>query len=291
MTQKKITPDIIERHVVLIAPEIHWNTGNIGRSCIGTGAYLHLIKPFHLLLLTLCTAILATVLAIYSRKLLRIAYSKWIQLMALLLALGIMDICVLAFFPDFSQLQLIYHTAIAISLSILSFLLTPKTTVGGRPVSIFYHIFRLKAYTQLWWLWTRYNVKARYSQTILGISWVVLVPLLTAIIMSLVFSQFWSRADIGQVPFVCFFFSGLLLWNFFQGGIDHSMKSLAGYLQILNQIYFPREVVLLVRVSEVTFDTFFAFVVILVLNGVFGIYPTIYFFFLPFLFFRRAIKK
>ncbi|MBC2717568.1 MAG: tRNA (cytidine(34)-2'-O)-methyltransferase [Desulfobacteraceae bacterium] len=35
----------IERHVVLIAPEIHWNTGNIGRSCIGTDAYLHLIKP------------------------------------------------------------------------------------------------------------------------------------------------------------------------------------------------------------------------------------------------------
>lgn len=34
-----------ERHVVLIAPEIHWNTGNIGRSCIGAGAFLHLVKP------------------------------------------------------------------------------------------------------------------------------------------------------------------------------------------------------------------------------------------------------
>ena len=36
---------LYERHIVLIAPEIHWNTGNIGRSCLGTGAYLHLIKP------------------------------------------------------------------------------------------------------------------------------------------------------------------------------------------------------------------------------------------------------
>jgi tRNA (cytidine/uridine-2'-O-)-methyltransferase len=35
----------IERHVVLVSPEIHWNTGNIGRTCIGAGAYLHLIKP------------------------------------------------------------------------------------------------------------------------------------------------------------------------------------------------------------------------------------------------------
>lgn len=34
-----------ERHIVLVCPEIHWNTGNIGRTCIGTGTTLHLIKP------------------------------------------------------------------------------------------------------------------------------------------------------------------------------------------------------------------------------------------------------
>ena len=35
----------VERHVVLVAPEVHWNTGNIGRTCLGAGAYLHLIRP------------------------------------------------------------------------------------------------------------------------------------------------------------------------------------------------------------------------------------------------------
>ena len=34
-----------ERHVVLVAPEVHWNTGNIGRTCLGASASLHLIKP------------------------------------------------------------------------------------------------------------------------------------------------------------------------------------------------------------------------------------------------------
>jgi tRNA (cytidine/uridine-2'-O-)-methyltransferase len=34
-----------ERHVVLVSPEIHWNTGNIGRTCLATGSFLHLIKP------------------------------------------------------------------------------------------------------------------------------------------------------------------------------------------------------------------------------------------------------
>lgn len=37
--------DGFERHVVLIAPEVHWNTGNIGRTCLGAGAFLHLVKP------------------------------------------------------------------------------------------------------------------------------------------------------------------------------------------------------------------------------------------------------
>jgi tRNA (cytidine/uridine-2'-O-)-methyltransferase len=34
-----------ERHVVLVAPEVHWNTGNIGRTCLGVNAKLHLIRP------------------------------------------------------------------------------------------------------------------------------------------------------------------------------------------------------------------------------------------------------
>ena len=40
-----ITDKKIERHVVLVAPDVHWNTGNIGRTCLGTNAFLHLIKP------------------------------------------------------------------------------------------------------------------------------------------------------------------------------------------------------------------------------------------------------
>jgi len=35
----------MERHIILISPDVHWNTGNIGRTCIGTGAFLHLVKP------------------------------------------------------------------------------------------------------------------------------------------------------------------------------------------------------------------------------------------------------
>jgi tRNA (cytidine/uridine-2'-O-)-methyltransferase len=43
---KKIGSDrTLERHVVLMHPDVHWNTGNIGRTCVGTGAHLHLVRP------------------------------------------------------------------------------------------------------------------------------------------------------------------------------------------------------------------------------------------------------
>lgn len=43
LPKAKVQP--LERHVVLVSPEIHWNTGNIGRTCVATGSYLHLIRP------------------------------------------------------------------------------------------------------------------------------------------------------------------------------------------------------------------------------------------------------
>lgn len=39
------SPGSFGRHVVLVSPEIHWNTGNVGRTCLGAGAHLHLIEP------------------------------------------------------------------------------------------------------------------------------------------------------------------------------------------------------------------------------------------------------
>jgi tRNA C32,U32 (ribose-2'-O)-methylase TrmJ len=53
-TVRKVNPEYAEhlntlmkteRHVVVVEPEIHWNTGNIGRTCLATGATLHLIEP------------------------------------------------------------------------------------------------------------------------------------------------------------------------------------------------------------------------------------------------------
>lgn len=43
--QPKLAHPERQRHIVLVHPEVHWNTGNIGRTCLGAGAHLHLIRP------------------------------------------------------------------------------------------------------------------------------------------------------------------------------------------------------------------------------------------------------
>lgn len=45
ISQEKNMAQSLERHVVLVAPEVHWNTGNVGRTCLGANAILHLIRP------------------------------------------------------------------------------------------------------------------------------------------------------------------------------------------------------------------------------------------------------
>ncbi len=45
MTDKNRFGLKLKRHVVLVEPEVHWNTGNIGRTCLGAGARLHLVRP------------------------------------------------------------------------------------------------------------------------------------------------------------------------------------------------------------------------------------------------------
>lgn len=84
------------------------------------------------------------------------------------------------------------------------------------------------------------DVKVRYKQTIFGILWVVMQPLL----MTLIFTVFLSRVarvpSLGQIPYALFAYSGLLLWTFFSGSIIAGGQSLVGNAHLITKIYFPR---------------------------------------------------
>jgi lipopolysaccharide transport system permease protein len=113
------------------------------------------------------------------------------------------------------------------------------------------------------------DLKVRYKQTLFGVSWVVLQPIL----MTLVFTVFLgkiARVQSGNVPYVLFLYSGLLPWTFFSNAVSTSSHSLIANAQMITKIYFPRSLVPLATVLVRLSDFLVASVILFVLMVYYG---------------------
>lgn len=99
----------------------------------------------------------------------------------------------------------------------------------------------LIAYRELLLMWTRREFRVRYSQSFLGAAWAVLQPLALMVIFSLVFGYTLGIPTNGS-PYPLFSFSGLLLWTFFANSLTFAIPSLVNHMNLVNKIYFPREI-------------------------------------------------
>ena len=79
----------------------------------------------------------------------------------------------------------------------------------------------------------------RYKQTLMGVAWVVIQPLLTMIIFTLVFKDF-VQMDEGSIPYPLFAYAGLLLWTFFSVSVTSGTNSLISNTSLVTKVYFPR---------------------------------------------------
>lgn len=85
---------------------------------------------------------------------------------------------------------------------------------------------------------TKSNLKVRYRNSLLGVLWSLLNPLLMMLVFSLIFGKFMPREDIRD--FAIFFLVGLLPWQFFTGGLMSSTVSSTDNSNMIKKIYFPR---------------------------------------------------
>jgi lipopolysaccharide transport system permease protein len=116
------------------------------------------------------------------------------------------------------------------------------------------------------------DVTLRYRQTLLGVVWVILQPLLTALIFAVVFGKV-AKLPSGGVPYMVFAFAGLLAWNLFNGIISRASTSLVSNRDLVSKVFFPRMLVpLSTSVSTIT-DFLVSVVFMAVLLIVFGITP------------------
>lgn len=121
----------------------------------------------------------------------------------------------------------------------------------------------LWAYRDLLWLLAGRDVKLRYKQTILGAVWVVLQPVVAALIFAVIFGRFAKLPSDG-LPYPLFVFTGMLPWNFFAGTLQRAGNSLLTDARLISKVYFPRLLIPLASTGAVLID--FA-VTLLVLIG------------------------
>ncbi len=89
--------------------------------------------------------------------------------------------------------------------------------------------------------WTWKQFRARYSQSLLGITWTILQPFSLMVITSIIFSVF-LKVPTQDIPYPIFVYSGLLPWTFFANSLSSAIPSIVENLNIVSKIYFPREI-------------------------------------------------
>ena len=103
--------------------------------------------------------------------------------------------------------------------------------------------FRELALTFVW-----RDIKVRYKQTFIGVFWVVLQPLLTTVIFTLIFGRFADFPSDG-LPYPVFVLAGVLPWTYFATSLSGASGSIVGNRSLVTRVYFPR---LLLPLSSIT---------------------------------------
>lgn len=116
------------------------------------------------------------------------------------------------------------------------------------------------------------DIKVRYKQTVLGVSWAILQPFLTMLIFSLFFGLLAQLPSDG-VPYPIFTFTALVPWTFFANGLNQAANSLVSSANLIKKVYFPRLVLPISVVLAGVPDFFLSFLVLLGMSLYYGITP------------------
>jgi lipopolysaccharide transport system permease protein len=116
------------------------------------------------------------------------------------------------------------------------------------------------------------DVKVRYKQTIIGMAWAILQPLMAMMIFTVIFGNFAKMPSDG-LPYSVFAYAALLPWNYFSQAMSRSALSLVSEANLIMKVYFPRLIIPLASVMVPLIDFFVSFLVLLVMIAWFGIAP------------------
>jgi lipopolysaccharide transport system permease protein len=101
------------------------------------------------------------------------------------------------------------------------------------------YLRELWRYRELLVVLTWRDLKLRYKQTALGVAWVVLQPVSSIVVFSLLFGRL-ARLPSDGVPYPIFALIGFLPWSYFATNVGRGTLSLLNHRELVNKVYFPR---------------------------------------------------
>lgn len=144
--------------------------------------------------------------------------------------------------------------------------------IGPKPVISLAAIKKLYKYRHFHSALVRRDFLLNYQQTVLGPIWIFFQPVLTLIVYILVFGKLIGIPTSKNIPPVLFYFSGIILWNFFNDVFWAVANTFREHIHLYSKVYFPRIVV----PASILSTNFLRFVIQLLLLVVLLIYFIIF---------------
>jgi homopolymeric O-antigen transport system permease protein len=116
------------------------------------------------------------------------------------------------------------------------------------------------------------DLAVRYKQTVIGVAWAVIRPLLTMIVFTIIFGRIAKLPSDGGAPYPLMVFAGMLPWTFFATGLSEASNSLVNNANLISKVYFPRLIVPTATVVVAFVDFLITFLMLIALMAWFR-YP------------------
>lgn len=105
------------------------------------------------------------------------------------------------------------------------------------------------------------DILVRYKQTLVGISWSIIRPLLTIVIFSIVFGKI-ANLPANGIPYVLLVSAGILPWQFFAASFSEASNSLVNNSNMLSKVYFPRIIIPVSSIIVAMVDFFISLIIL-----------------------------
>jgi lipopolysaccharide transport system permease protein len=105
----------------------------------------------------------------------------------------------------------------------------------------------------------------RYKQTVIGVSWGVIRPLLTMAIFTVIFGRLAKLPSSGAAPYPLMVFAGMLPWTFFSTALADASNSLINNTNLVSKVYFPRLIMPTATIAAAFVEFFIGFLMLVAL--------------------------